>query len=164
LFEQFGRAIYHRSSTIRFTTQAGCLRLVISGVDGSRATLLFNAAPGLSARVTGPYGRLVLPDVLPQRLFLLATSVGIAPYLPMLEVLAETLSRGELQMHFMFGVRDPGEFLYATLLMGYAEKYPDFHLVICYSRQMPATPASHDHSGYVQRYLPSALKSHRVVF
>jgi benzoate/toluate 1,2-dioxygenase reductase subunit len=146
---------YSLCNLLQQETQAGCLRLVISEVDGGRATLLlFNAALGLTARVTGPYGRLVLPDVLPQRLFLVATSVGIAPYLPMLEVLAEPLSRGELQVHFMFGVRDPSEFLYASLLMGYAEKYPDFHLAICYSRQMPATPASHDHSGYVQQYLP----------
>jgi len=155
LFEQCGRAIYHRSFTIRFTTQVGCLRLVISEVDGRRATLLlFNAALGLIARVAGPYGRLVLPDVLPQRLFLLATSVGIAPYLSMLEILAEPLLRGELYVHFMCGVRDFGEFLYASLLMGYAGKHPDFHLAICYSRQMPATPACHDRSGYVQQYLP----------
>jgi ferredoxin-NADP reductase len=135
--------------------KAGSLRLVISEVDGGRATrLLFNAKQGLSARLTGPFGRLVLPSALPQRLFLVAASVGIAPYLPMLEMLAEPLSRGELQVYFMFGVRDPGEFLYASFLTGYAKKYANFHLAVCYSRQMPAAPTDHDYSGYVQLHLP----------
>ena len=135
--------------------KAGSLRLVISEVDSGRATrLLFNVKPGLSARLTGPFGRLVLPSVLPQRLFLVAASVGIAPYLPMLEMLAEPLSSGELQVYFMFGVRDPSEFLYASLLTGYAEKYANFHLAVCYSRQMPATPKNYDYSGYVQLHLP----------
>jgi ferredoxin-NADP reductase len=146
---------YSLCNLLQQEAEAGCLRLVISEVDGGRATrLLFNTEPGLSARLTGPFGRLVLPAILPQRLFLVAASVGIAPYLPMLEMLAGPLSRGELQVYFMFGVRDPGEFLYASLLIGYAEKYPGFHLAVCYSRQMPATSASHDYSGYVQLHLP----------
>jgi ferredoxin-NADP reductase len=147
---------YSLCNLLQQETQAGCLRLVISEVDGGRATrLLFNAATGLTARVTGPFGRLILPAVLPSRLFLVATSVGIAPYLPMLEVLAGPLSRGELQVYFLFGVRDPSEFLYASFLTGYAEKYPDFHLSVCYSRQMPATSTPIDYSGYVQQHLPT---------
>jgi ferredoxin-NADP reductase len=146
---------YSLCNLLQQEAKAGNLRLVISEVDGGRATrLLFNAKLGLNARLTGPFGRLILPAVLPQRLFLVAASVGIAPYLPMLELLAGPLSRGELDVHFVFGVRDPGEFLYASLLMGYAEKYPNFHLAVCYSRQMPVTPANHDHSGYVQLHLP----------
>ena len=46
--------------------------LVISRVEGGRATqLLFGAKPGVEARVSGPFGRLTLPDMPPARLFMI---------------------------------------------------------------------------------------------
>ncbi|MCB1693027.1 MAG: hypothetical protein KDI19_09695, partial [Pseudomonadales bacterium] len=89
-------------------TPTSALDLVVSWVDGGRASkLLFSGAPNISARVTGPYGRLLIPAQLPRRLFLVATSVGIAPYMPMLARLATPLARGEVQVYFLFGARGP---------------------------------------------------------
>lgn len=130
------------------------LDLVISKVEGGRATrLLFNCELGLTASVKGPYGRLVLPDPLPGRLVLVATSVGIAPYLPMLKALAEPLAGGS-KVTLLFGIRDKSEFLYSDLLLDYAQKYPGFDLRVCLSREQPGT-APHEYPGYVTDQLDS---------
>ena len=97
------------------------LDIVISKVDEGRATkLLFNAQPGLKASVTGPHGRLVLPADKPRHLFLVATSVGVAPYLPILQKLkTEAYQRVDL----FFGVRNREEFIYKEFLTKYAEDH-----------------------------------------
>jgi len=140
------------------------LRLVISKVEGGRATrLLFDAEGGLRASVTGPFGRLVLPEKLPERLFLVATSVGIAPYLPMLGVLSGPVSRGEIEVFLLFGVRDPGEFIYAAPLVDFLNQHQGFHLAVCYSRQLPDSPRSFERSGYVQDHLPEVMPNQDLV-
>ena len=127
------------------------LDLVISRVEGGRATeYLFAAEPGVRAQVSGPYGRLLLPETLPSRLFMVATSVGIAPFLPMLAPVSEALSREELEVYFLFGVRDSAEFLYQSLLTDYAKAHPRFHLCVCYSRKMPPEPRPFEFPGYVE--------------
>ncbi len=142
-------------SLCNFTPDAGSevLDLVISTVAEGRASkLLFNAEPGLSAKVTGPYGRLILPLELPQRLFLVATSVGIAPYMPMLNVLADRFSRGEkCEVHFLYGTRDYEEFVYGQELIAFAEKFEQFHLHLCVSRcDVVQGAAPSQIRGYVQ--------------
>lgn len=142
----------------------GILMLVISKVDGGRATrLLFNTECGLKASVTGPFGRLVLPEKLPKRLFLVATSVGIAPYLPMLGPLSGPLCRDEIEVFLLLGVRDPSEFIYATVLVDFQHRYPRFHLRLCYSRRLPDSPRSFEGAGYVQDYLPAVVPSQDLV-
>lgn len=146
-------------SLCNFDTAPGApvLDLVISRVEKGRASrYLFAAREGIKARVSGPYGRLVLPATLPKRLFLVATSVGIAPYMPMLRVLESALGQQVLEVHFVFGIREPSEFLYEAELKAFAEANPAFHLVPCFSRQMPEAPGSHDRQGYVQAYLEEA--------
>ena len=62
--------------------------LVISAVAGGRATdLLFNAALGLTVQLKGPFGRLILPADDKRCLVLVATSVEVAPFLPMFKAL-----------------------------------------------------------------------------
>jgi ferredoxin-NADP reductase len=127
------------------------LDLVISWVDGGRASqYLFNCKPGITATVRGPYGRLVLPEVMPKRLFLVATSVGIAPFLPMLARMARAIDKGGVEVHLMFGVRSPDEFIYEDLLTAYQREHPNFHLTVCYSREMPKTGRDFEREGYVQ--------------
>ncbi len=134
------------------------LDLVISEVENGRATrLLFSAEPGLAARVTGPFGRLVIPDRLPKRLFLVATSVGIAPFMPMLfnRELMMALNEGRLEVILLFGIRDRNEFLYREAIMALSERAVGFKPVICYSQETLSDPAPHEHQGYVTRLLGS---------
>ena len=149
------------------------LDLVISRVKGGRATKhLFNdtlldgglsgglsdglsdGEQGLTASVTGPYGRLVLPDELPARLMLVATSVGIAPFMPMLKTLESKLAAGALQLVLLLGARDRSEFLYKEVLLDLAGKHHNLALRVCYSREKKAE-APFERTGYVTAQLPS---------
>ena len=128
--------------------EAGVLDLVISTVEGGRATaLLFNAKTGLKATAVGPFGRLILPKKLPERLFLVATSVGIAPYMPMLAQLAE-LSES-VEVFFLYGTRNESEFIYSEELRLFARTHVWFHLFACYSQQADNL-LEDEFNGYVQ--------------
>jgi len=126
------------------------LDLVISEVDGGRATRLLFAddIEGLEATVTGPFGRLVLPKETPGRLVMVATSVGLAPYMPILKKL-EGLSYDNVVL--LLGVRDRSEFLYGDALLAYAERNPWFALRLCLSREPAVQDFEYD--GYVNAQL-----------
>ena len=131
-------------------TNPAVMDLVVSKVAGGRATrLLFQDEPrDLTARVTGPFGRLVLPATAPQRLVLVATSVGLAPYMPILRQL-ESLDYARVIL--LLGARDRGEFIYGDELLDYAERHDWFELRLCLSREVAA--ASHERDGYVTRQI-----------
>ncbi len=128
--------------------------LVISTVEGGRASnVLFSAEPGLRVKVSGPFGRLVLPAEMPDRLFLVATSVGIAPFMPML---AELEKSGDLmpEVHFLYGARDHSEFVYGDALMAFARRHVNFHLWLCVSRcEVDSEVPVEQVAGYVQEKL-----------
>lgn len=128
--------------------------LVISVVEGGRASkLLFDCKEGLIARVAGAYGRLIIPKKMPQRLFLIATSVGIAPYMPMLTQLSNIIANGSVEVHFLYGTRDPSEFVYGEVLKQYAVSHSGFHLGVCYSRSTAHQFDHFEYHGYVQARL-----------
>ncbi|MBT7880767.1 MAG: hypothetical protein HN738_22030, partial [Gammaproteobacteria bacterium] len=105
--------------------------LVVSKVDNGRATkLLFNCQEGLEAKVTGPFGRLTLPEKIPGRLVMVATSVGLAPYMP---ILKELETRGFPEVVLLLGVRDRSEFIYGDVLKDYAQRHDYFDLRLCLS-------------------------------
>ena len=128
---------------------AGDFDLLISETKGGRATqLLFDAAPGLSATLSGPYGRLVLPGE-GRRLFLVATSAGLAPYLPMLHSLEQSTSVPFESVHLLFGVRSPVECLCRPWLDDLALSHAWFDWEVFYSQSLPSKPAMNEHEGYV---------------
>lgn len=132
------------------------LDLVISIVKNGRTSrLLFDGTPDIKAMVTGPYGRLLVPENLPKRLFLISTSVGMAPYIPMLKQLSTALKEERLEVHFLYGVRDGTEFIYGDFLESYAAQHPKFHLSTCYSREKVSRRNSYD--GYVQERLSDLI-------
>ena len=134
----------------------GNLDLVVSMVAGGRATnYLFDCAVGIEADVTGPFGRLLLPDAPLNRLVMVATSVGLAPYMPMLR---ELESRKFEQVVLLLGVRDRSEFIYSNELLEYAERHGFFELRLCLSREVAS--AAYEYDGYVNEQLNDlSLKS-----
>ena len=125
------------------------MELMISRVDNGRATkLLFNCQEGLEAKVTGPYGRLTLPDEAPGRLVLVATSVGLAPYMP---ILKELETRGFNKVVLLLGVRDRSEFIYGDVLKKYADQHDYFELRLCLSREKATE--GYEYDGYVNAQL-----------
>ena len=126
------------------------LDLVISFVDGGRASqYLFHCGEGITATVSGPFGRLLVPDTIPRRLFLVATSVGIAPFMPILTALTTALERREVEVVLLFGARSRDEFLYKDEVLAIEEKYDCFTLVMCYSREVLGDQQPYERSGYV---------------
>jgi len=133
-------------------TESQVLDLVISVVENGRASrLLFSSERGLKATASGPFGRLILPKPLPKRLFLVATSVGIAPYMPMLEKLEPALAANEVEVHFLYGTRDATELVYGDALNEFADQHENFHLHVCFSRCAPIS--DNQVQGYVQDQL-----------
>ena len=126
------------------------LDLVISEVAKGRATkYLFNCREGIEADVTGPFGRLLLPQQAPARLLMVATSVGLAPFMPMLTALAT----GNInKVVLLLGVRDRSEFIYGEELLAYRAAYPFFELRLCLSREK--AKQAHEYDGYVTAQLP----------
>ena len=121
------------------------MELVVSQVSNGRATnLLFNCKEGLEAKVTGPFGRLTLPEEIPGRLVIVATSVGLAPYMP---ILKELETSGFPEVVLLLGVRDRSEFIYGDVLKDYAEQHDYFELQLCLSREKAT--AAYEYDGYV---------------
>lgn len=130
------------------------LDLLISYVEGGKGSqYLFKAKPGMLCSVKGPYGNLRVPGKLPRRLIMVATSVGVAPYLPMLTQLKLPLQDRLVNVELIFGVRSPEEFLYRKMLLEYAAAHPNFSLSVCYSREEPAARKTFERAGYVQSRL-----------
>ena len=140
------------------SAEEGILDLLISVVHQGRASqLLFKTAievlmkEGMLASVRGPFGRLLVPKQLPKRLFLVATSVGIAPYMSMLCQLGSALSRqtDTFSVHFLYGTRDKSEFVYGAELLSFARQHANFDLSVCYSRESLKQPRNYEFTGYV---------------
>lgn len=130
--------------------QSGCLDLMVSEVDKGRATqVLFNASVGLQVKVRGPFGRLVLPQPLPARTIMVATSVGLAPFVPMLSMIAASPPDEARSLVLILGVRDRSEFLYAQWLLSLRTKLAGFELVVCYSRETANDLQDFERRGYV---------------
>lgn len=119
--------------------------------DGAASTYFFNAEPGDRAKMSGPFGALVLPRVNPVRYLLVGTGTGVAPYRAMLPELEQRMQGDpQLRVELVMGVRRPGELIYGEEFQAMAECYPGFRFHACYSREMPQTPADHERSGRVQ--------------
>ncbi len=153
LFELDGHEIERSYSICTYGDEVGAspfLDLVISYVDDGRASqYLFAAEEGIRCRVSGPYGRLLIPSILPNRLVMVATSVGIAPFMPMLWELTDDPRYAELRIELVFGIRSPEEFLYRDILVALAQR-DNIAIRICYSQELPKRPKANDYDGRVQ--------------
>ena len=127
-------------------------RFAITAVaDGAASTYFFNAEPGDRAKMSGPFGALVLPRVDPARYLLIGTGTGVAPYRTMLPELEQRMQANpRLRIELVMGVRTPHELIYGEEFQALAETYPEFRFHACYSREMPKAPESHERAGRVQ--------------
>ena len=79
---------------------------------------------------------------------MVATSVGLAPYMPMLKTL-ESLHYEKVIL--LLGVRDRSEFIYSRVLLSMADRCPWFELRLCLSREQATRVYEFD--GYVNQQL-----------
>ncbi len=146
------RRSYSIASVHNDPTSASDIELVASHVDNGRATRwLWQAAPGTELQFAGPHGQLTLPDALPKRLFLIATGTGVAPYRSMLRQIDAALSKGEHEIHVLFGARNRAEAIFIDDFRRLASHNPHFHFHFCLSRE--TANADDEFSGRVTQKL-----------
>jgi NAD(P)H-flavin reductase len=123
------------------------IEFVIAYVEGGRATeLFFNAKPGMEMEMTGPFGLLCLTEELPERVFLIGTGTGVAPYRCMIE---QIKARPETEFHILFGAQYLEDMFYLDDFRKVAElEHVHFHP--CLSRE--------DKDGCVSGYVQTKLE------
>jgi ferredoxin-NADP reductase len=118
--------------------------------EGVASDLLFTLQPGDKVTATGPFGRLILRDEMPERYILVATGTGVTPYRTML---AELEHRFKLRPCFkvilLFGVRRQEDLLYRDEFVAFAERNAWFEFHAYYSRVKLKEALNYEHTGYV---------------
>ncbi len=152
---QFIRRSYSIANIKSSTLGVTRIEIVVGVLAGGIASEFFvNAQPGTQIEISGPYGALILPSELPERLFLVATSTGVAPYrtfLPQLELLMATDQ--ELDVELIFGIQKREDCFFCDDFREFANNNPRFQLNICYSRHDDSPLVDDEYSGYVQARL-----------
>jgi benzoate/toluate 1,2-dioxygenase reductase subunit len=117
---------------------------------GLMSRWLERAQPADHVTMTGPLGSFYLREVKRPLLFL-AGGTGLAPFLAMLEVLAE---RGESQrVSLIYGVTRDQDLVMVDTLQRFAARLPNFSFVTCV-----ADPASaHPQKGYVTQHMAAEV-------
>ncbi len=114
---------------------------------------LGRAQPGEKLSMSGPLGSFYLRPVTRPLLFL-AGGTGLAPFLSMLEVLAERNERQPISL--VYGVSRDQDLVMLEALQGYCARLPNFSFVTCVSD--PRT--QHPRQGYVTQHLaPGVLNN-----
>jgi len=149
------RRSYSIASIHGATNSVNKIEIVLTIIEGGIASsFIDNASIDAKVEISGPYGALTLPEELPDRLFLVATSTGVAPYRTMLPSLEAILnSEAELDVELILGVTNAEECLFAEDFRNFSLKYPHFQFNACYSRHKEGDLAEDEYQGYVQERL-----------
>ena len=111
---------------------------------------LDQAQPGERLQFTGPLGTFYLREVR-RPLLLLAGGTGLAPFLSMLEVLAE---RGcEQPISLIYGVTRDLDLVLVERLQALAERLPTLVFITCVAEPQ----SGHPRKGYVTQHMSAAM-------
>lgn len=139
----------HRSYS--FSSPPGDKRMtfMIKHVPGGLMSgWLGGAQVGEPLQMTGPLGSFYLRAV-KRPLLLLAGGTGLAPFLSMLEVLAQQGT--EQLVHLIYGVTRDQDLVMVDRLVEYARRIPGFTFSTCVADSQTA----HEHQGYVTQHMPA---------
>ncbi len=121
--------------------------------DGRASRRFLEAMPGERFGITGPFGFLVLPDSLPERLVLVGTGTGMAPYRAMLPELEMIASSG-IALHILMGARHRKDVIYCEVFSSLAARFEHVTFELCLSREASPDAGMAEYSGYVQTRFP----------
>jgi benzoate/toluate 1,2-dioxygenase reductase subunit len=124
------------------------LRNVPGGLMSSYLT--GQAQPGDKVRLRGPQGSFYLRTVSRPLLFL-AGGTGLAPFLSMLEQLAQ--SGSSQPVHLVYGVTHDHDLVKLEQLEQYRERLANFSYLTCVASEASQSP----HKGYVTQHLDASL-------
>ena len=114
---------------------------------GLMSSWLAHAQPGDAVSMTGPLGSFYLREVA-RPLLLLAGGTGLAPFLSMLEVLAERQEARAITL--IYGVTRDQDLVMVEALHGFAQRLPNLSVVTCVADPQTA----HPRQGYVTQHMP----------
>lgn len=157
-FEHDNKPLRRSYSIANVPLQNNSIEIAASFVDGGPGSeLLFNLNIGDTLHASGPYGRLVLKETIPQRYILIATSTGITPYRAMLADLIQRIEKKpDLQIVIVEGVQNRNAILYENEFKALMTQYPQVTFHACLSREDKTMLTSpNEHAGYVQQLLPN---------
>ncbi|MDB5981163.1 MAG: benzoate 1,2-dioxygenase ferredoxin reductase subunit [Pseudomonas sp.] len=131
--------------------QDGQVSFLIRNVPGGLMStyLKEQAAPGQSINLTGPLGSFYLRDI-KRPLLLLAGGTGLAPFLAMLEKIAEAGS--DYPVHLIYGVTHDFDLVELDKLEALAQRIPNFS----YSACVAAAESQHPKKGFVTQHIEPA--------
>ncbi len=101
----------------------------------------------------GPFGMLTLPDEAPERLIMVGTGTGMAPYHSMLPQLKQLANDGT-KIHILMGARRRNDLLYQETFRRFADDYSGVIFETCLSREETSHSDAHEMKGYVQNRFP----------
>ncbi|ARU04466.1 NADH oxidase [Comamonas serinivorans] len=139
----------HRSYSFSSLPGERRARFLIKHVPGGvMSGWLTGAAAGVALQMTGPLGSFYLRPVT-RPLLLLAGGTGLAPFLSMLEVLAQ---QGATQpVYLIYGVTRDADLVLVDRLQDLARRVPGFTFSTCVAD--PQT--THERQGYVTQHMPA---------
>lgn len=156
-FEKDGKAIKRSYSLANPPKNAKQLEFAAGYVaSGPGSEYLFALQSGDTVTLSGPYGRLILPEASPKRFFFVATSTGITPYRAMLPDLGKRLElEPNLEICFLLGARQLEDAIYSKEFQAFCAQHPRTHFIACLSRAEQEFKSPEIFSGYVQAKLQS---------
>ncbi|MEI3850798.1 MULTISPECIES: benzoate 1,2-dioxygenase electron transfer component BenC [Ensifer] len=142
-----------QSRSYSFSSAPGEARIgfLIKKIPGGlMSSWLERAEAGTKLELTGPLGSFYLREV--QRpLLLLAGGTGLAPFLSMLEVLAQ--SNAQQKIHLIYGVTRDLDLVLVDEIEAYAKRLANF----TYSTVVADAASSHPRKGWVTQHMPDEL-------
>ncbi|MGE6782053.1 benzoate 1,2-dioxygenase electron transfer component BenC [Ensifer adhaerens] len=142
-----------QSRSYSFSSAPGETRLgfLIKKIPGGlMSSWLERAEVGTKLELTGPLGSFYLREVQNPLLFL-AGGTGLAPFLSMLEVLAQT--NREQTVHLIYGVTRDLDLVLVDHIEAYTKRLPNF----TFTTVVADAASSHPRKGWVTQHMPQEL-------
>lgn len=141
---------YSIASSPEKLANEGLLEIAIGLVPNGAASECFShAKPSDTFQMTGPFGVLTLPKEIPERLILIGTGTGVAPYRSMLPQLRTLVEQGQ-KVHILMGARQREDLFYQQDFQALANASTEVCFESCLSREEDVKAARGEYKGYVQ--------------
>ena len=150
---------YKRSYSVANSPESfqktGILEIALSFVDGGIASQFFQTAEaGTELAIGGPFGILTAPESFTDRIILVGTGTGLAPYRSMIPQL-NILQASGAEVVVVMGVRHRSDLIYEADFREFSEQAHNVEYRVCFSREADIDGTKGEYQGYVQNQFPA---------